>query len=581
MKKLLTFIFTAVMLLSCSGPKDGNYTFQLLTTNDVHGSWFDSTYVGGDLKKSLYAAKFYIDSARTAIGEENTLLVDAGDCLQGDNVAYYFNYVETETPHIYPRLAAYMGYDVVTVGNHDIETGHPVYDRIRKDLESYGIPFLGGNAIKTDNGKPYFQTYKMFKKAGVKVAVLGYTNANIKAWLTESLWSGMTFESLLPLVQNDVDAVIAKEKPEIVIVSVHSGTGEGDGSILESQGLDLYKSLKNVDFLVCAHDHRAVTFQSDSIVLLNAGSRAGYVAQGLLNFTVKDGKVVNKELSAKLIPVDQSKTDQKMRVDFHEDFEKVKAFTLQEVGKLDMDLYTRESFQGQCDYINFIHTVQIGCTPAQLSFAAPLTYNGTIKAGTLIYNDLFTLYPYENQLFVVELSGKEIKDYLEYSYDNWIQTASKPTDHVFKIRPRGDSRYDQAGWSFTGATFNFDSMAGLNYTVDVTKPYGERLNITTLVDGSAFSLDAKYKVAMTSYRASGGGDLLPKGAGVDTDNIDERVVERYPEIREIIYDYLKKNGSISHDKVSDPSVIGTWSFVPEKIAGPAVENDMKLLFGQK
>ena len=142
-KSIIVAASAGFLLAGCgSGPKDGEYVIQLLTTNDVHGTYFDSTYVGNGVKKSLLAVKPIVDSVRAAAGADKVVFIDAGDCLQGDNAAYYFNYVDTLSPHVYPRLAAYMGYDAVTVGNHDIETGHKVYDRIARDLESHGIPFL-------------------------------------------------------------------------------------------------------------------------------------------------------------------------------------------------------------------------------------------------------------------------------------------------------------------------------------------------------------------------------------------------------------------------------------------------------
>ena len=236
MRRSISFIPVAVILffaaVSCSGPKDGSYSITLLTTNDVHGTFFDSTYVGGNVKKSLYSVKYTVDSVRAAEGPENVILVDAGDIVQGDNAAYYFNYVDTLTPHIYPRMAKYMGYDAVVLGNHDIEAGHPVYDRLAKEMKAEGIPLLAGNAIRDDNGERYFPIYTILKRQGLKIAILGYDNANIAGWLPERLWSGMTFESLIPLVQEDVDKVIAKEKPHLVIVAVHSATGTGDGSQL-------------------------------------------------------------------------------------------------------------------------------------------------------------------------------------------------------------------------------------------------------------------------------------------------------------------------------------------------------------
>ena len=575
---LLVFLILVLTAVSCAGPKDGTYRLQLFTTNDVHGRFFDSLYVGGNTKESLLAVARYVDSVRTAEGPENVLLVDAGDCLQGDNAAYYFNYVDTVTPHLYARITDYMGYDAVAVGNHDIETGHPVYDRVAKQMRA---PFLAANALRTDNGEPYFPEYTTVNKSGLKVAILGYTNPNIKNWLAESLWSGMEFKSLIPVVQEGVDKVIEKEHPHVVIVAVHSGTGAGDGSVLESQGLDLYKSLKGVDFLVCSHDHRPFIASKDDLCLINSGSHCRNIGHGTVEVEIKDGQVVSKKLSADLIKVNKKLVDAEMREHFRKDYEAVKAFTLKPVGKLERDMYTRESYAGMCDYMNLLHTLSLSCSPAQISFSAPLTFNGKVKAGQLVYNDLFTIYPYENQLYVVSMSGREIKDYLEYSYDAWINTVSgRKSDNLLKIRNAADPRTGQKRWSFVERSYNFDSAAGINYTVDIRKPYGSRIEIESLADGTKFDMDARYNVAMTSYRASGGGGIMREGAKVDTDRIDERVVARYPEIREILYEYLSEHGTISPEETGNPSVIGSWKFIPEKKASKMLENDMALLFGK-
>ena len=575
---LLVFLILVLTAVSCAGPKDGTYRLQLFTTNDVHGRFFDSLYVGGNTKESLLAVARYVDSVRTAEGPENVLLVDAGDCLQGDNAAYYFNYVDTVTPHLYARITDYMGYDAVAVGNHDIETGHPVYDRVAKQMRA---PFLAANALRTDNGEPYFPEYTTVNKSGLKVAILGYTNPNIKNWLAESLWSGMEFKSLIPVVQEGVDKVIEKEHPHVVIVAVHSGTGAGDGSVLESQGLDLYKSLKGVDFLICSHDHRPFIASKDDLCLINSGSHCRNIGHGTVEVEIKDGQVVSKKLSADLIKVNKKLVDVEMREHFRKDYEAVKAFTLKPVGKLERDMYTRESYAGMCDYMNLLHTLSLSCSPAQISFSAPLTFNGKVKAGQLVYNDLFTIYPYENQLYVVSMSGREIKDYLEYSYDAWINTVSgRKSDNLLKIRNAADPRTGQKRWSFVERSYNFDSAAGINYTVDIRKPYGSRIEIESLADGTKFDMDARYNVAMTSYRASGGGGIMREGAKVDTDRIDERVVARYPEIREILYEYLSEHGTISPEETGNPSVIGSWKFIPEKKASKMLENDMALLFGK-
>ena len=224
------------------------------------------------------------------------------------------------------------------------------------------------------------------------------------------------------------------------------------------------------------------------------------------------------------------------------------------------------------------HKVQLEGSGAQISFAAPLTYNGTVRAGELVYNDMFTIYPYENQLFKLAMTGKEIKDYLEYSYDMWL--AEPGSDHVLRIRAQDDPRNNQVRWSFVERPYNFDSAAGLVYTVDIRRPAGERVDIKSLADGTPFSADSTYSVAMTSYRANGGGGTIINGAGLSKAGIDGRILGRYPEIRELVYKYIKENMVLDESLLSGQPEIGKWEFIPAAEASDRIEDDMMLLFGK-
>ncbi len=550
-------------------------TLHIVTTGDVHGSWFDEPYVGDRTNASLMSVYAYVDSLRNAVGKDNVLLLDAGDCLQGNNAAYYFNYVDKSgAPHLYSRLVEYMGYDAIVVGNHDIEAGHPVYDRVAAELAERGIPWLGGNALRTDNGEPYFPVYKIFNRAGLKVAVLGFTNPNMKAWLGEEQWKGIDFVSLIPYVQEWVDMVNEAEKPEVTVVVVHSGTGSGDGSAYESQGLDLLNSLHGANLIVTSHDHRPAVITGSEALLLNGGSHARRVGHAVITVDQRGKKQRFWNVKAEVVTLDPEKVDEGMKQEFAEDFKLVKDFTLKPIGKLGVELRSRDAYAGMSDYINLIHLVQLSVPGAQVSFAAPLSFNGVVKEGQVIFNDLFTIYPYENELCVLKLTGAELKNYLEYSYDNWIQT---PGEHVLKIVERGDARTGASRWSFVGASFNFDSAAGLVYTVDVTKPYGSRVEIISLADGTEFDPEQWYHIAMTSYRANGGGDLLIKGAGIDKEKLDERVIARYPAIRDMVGAFIAGHEVITHELLSDPVILGEWKFIPES-AVEMLEADMKLMF---
>ena len=104
------------------------------------------------------------------------------------------------------------------------------------------------------------------------------------------------------------------------------------------------------------------------------------------------------------------------------------------------------------------------------------------------------------------------------------------------------------------------------------------MNIISLASGAPFCADSTYNVAMTSYRASGGGGLLRNGAGIDTDRIDTRVVARYPEIRDLVYDAVREAGTLTGDNIADPELLGTWKFIPEDMAARMLEKDMSLVF---
>ena len=569
MRKFFTLILAialALPLLAC--PKD---ELHIVTTGDVHGSFFSKPYVGdGGPRPSLMSVKYYVDSLRNAVGRDNVLLLDCGDIIQGDNASYYFNYIATAKTHVYSRMAAYMGYDACTVGNHDIEAGHPVYDRLYGDLKDEGIPWLAGNAFKPD-GSTYFPGYTIIHKGGRKILVLGFNNANIDNWLSEELWSGMHHASLVPLVQEKVNEMRARVKPDVLIVLIHSGTGEGDASNPESQGLDVFNTLEGADLLVCAHDHKPFSFAKEGCVLVNAGARAANVGHAVLKF--RGRRIISR--SAAVVRLDPGRFDVKMQEKFAPDWEEIRQFTVKPVGELAMSLDAREAYRGMNDYISLLHTVQLASSGADLSLAAPLSFSGYVKPGTLIYNDMFTIYPYENKLYVLKLTGAEIRHMMEYSYDLWICT---PGPHVLNIKHGPDPRTGSERWSFVNRSYNFDSVGGLVYEVDVTRPAVSRIRIISLADGTPFDDVACYQVAMTSYRANGGGSLLTEGAGIPHSELPGRIVRKLPEVRDCIYSYIVSHGKVDHELVSDQSEIGAWKFVPEAVVAPLMDADMALMF---
>ena len=184
---------------------------------------------------------------------------------------------------------------------------------------------------------------------------------------------------------------------------------------------------------------------------------------------------------------------------------------------------------------------------------------------------MFNLYKYENQLYVMRLTGEEIRRHLEMSYDQWVNTMKSPDDHLMLITEK--TIRDQQRLGFQNLFFNFDSAAGIDYEVDVTKPDGEKVRILQMSNGEPFDLEKWYNVAINSYRGNGGGELLTRGAGIPLDSLDNRIVWRSE--RDQRY-YLMQE--IEKLQVADPQPNNNWRFVPEKWTIPAAERDRKLLF---
>ena len=408
----------------------------------------------------------------------------------------------------------------------------------------------------------------MKNKGGRKIAVLGFNNANIKAWLPEKLWSGLNFVDLMECVQQRVDEVRATKTPDLLIVVVHSGTGLGDGSMLENQSLDLLHSLKGVDILVGAHDHRPYTETYNGCIYIDGGARAQAAGHATINFKTGSRTV-------EIARMDRNRRDVKMEETFASEIGKVREFTNAKVGALAMELRSDAALGGMCDYINLLQTVQLDETGADISFAAPIGSGRLAKAGEIVVNDLFKIYPYENQLFVLSLSGKEIKDYLEYSYGEWL--APECRNHLLGIQEKADERTGNTRWSLTGRSYNFDAAAGLIYTVDINKPKGKRVSIKSLANGEKFNPDSWYNVAMTSYRATGGGDLLIKGAGITADELSARVVSRHIEIRELIKRFFLNRREVTPESVYDAKSLGSWKFIPETEASRLFAKGLELL----
>lgn len=578
MKKFFLSSVAAILLFSFN-VEARNVKVKLIETSDVHGNFYPYDFInrkeGGGSLARVYTL---IEKAREETGDSNLIIVDNGDLLQGQPTAYYYNFIDTVSPHVAAEMLRFMGYDAVTLGNHDIETGHAVYDRWIKTL---GIPVLGANITDTITGESYVLPYKVFVIDGVKIAVLGMITPGVPGWLPENLWSGLRFDDMVLTAAKWVPIIKEKENPHVIIGLFHSGRDDTklvDG-IPENQSLTVARNVEGFDAVLMGHDHSVfLDFVKNpaghGVLAANPANNANRVIVLDIDIEVD----VNNELTNLTINGDAVSTDKyEPSPEFLERFESqrkaVEDFVSREVGVVKSPMTTRDAFFGPSAFVDFIHRMQLDISGAQISMTAPLTFDATIAEGPITVADMFNLYKYENLLYTMSLTGREIKDYLEMSYDLWTNQMQNPGEHLLKVRNVESSDMTHTG--FVNPSYNFDSAAGIIYTVDVTKPRGEKITIESLADGSLFDLDETYLVAVNSYRGNGGGNLLTEGAGISKEELNSRIKKSTDkDLRYYLMKYIEEAGEV------DPQPLNQWKFIPEDLVAPAAVSDRELIFGE-
>jgi 2',3'-cyclic-nucleotide 2'-phosphodiesterase/3'-nucleotidase len=482
-------------------------TLFILHTTDIHGHLIPYDYFS-DEPSDRGLARIFTKVQEYRAKHNNVLLIDSGDLIQGTPLTYYFNMIEPEVPN--PMILALntMNYDAFTVGNHDVEQGIAVYTRLEKQSE---FPWLSANSC-LDDGSTYYSPYKI-----------------IPMWLDESLYPGITWKDMVETADTYVDSLLPKT--DILLGSFHSGFDENEGlakcklmgvPVDNASGLVVEK-VPGFDVIFGGHSHRIIpqnktTILSDETLKINSGCHGENLGVVRIIYQIDDQKVTILEKSGWVEPVSNIEPSEELLALSKPYHQKILKYIRKNIGTLTDTLSGKYSRFMDTPFMELVNNAQLDHTGADISFAACFKPEINIPPGNIKIKDIYNMYPYENYLYVVQMTGKQIEQYLEYSARYYVWDGNK-----ISANP-------------TMKGYNCDMAEGISYTIDVTQKVGKRIkDIIITATGESLKIDKVYKVTMNSYRASGGGGHMGAAKASQT----KVIFKSSKEMRNILADYIR------------------------------------------
>lgn len=562
-----------------------------LHTSDIHANLFGCDYrngmrsMGGGISE-IYS--YIYNQLKNTKG--NLIITDGGDNLQGQPLAYYYNFIDTQSPHLVSEVMNEMGYVCGVMGNHDIETGEETFERWMHDCK---YPILGANVIDKRTGKPYLKPYIVIERSGIKIAILGMVTSAIPYCQPDSLWPHLQFEQMLPCAKQWVEVIKEQEHPDLLVGVFHSGYEGGFVIDGENAVKDIAEQVAGFDMICYGHDHHATVhtvanIDGGEVVCMSAACTEGYFAEADIDITFVKGTIESKAIHASVRKIKHVNHDALSRK-YGEQLQTVTEWANQPICRLTETLDEREAFFGPSRFMDFIHQMQLEMTGADISIAMPCSYKTSLQKGNIRRKDLFSLLDYEEFVYTLRLSGEEIKKMLECSYGQWVNTMSSSNEHVLHIHNRNKNvsllkaskrlvkrvlynEKEAYNWRFVSSYDKLVSAMGMVYTVDVTNPAGERVTILSKADKSPFESTAMYNVAVSRKMVWDRWSAL-YAIGLTQEELHLRVVKISEKaLPYFMIDQMAKQGIVNSNMASQ------WHFIPDDMIKSETEKDRNLLF---
>lgn len=534
---LAPLLLAAVLAVPRPAPPD-TARLVIVATTDVHGRAFawdytaDTVFPGG-----LTRVATVVDSLRRAFPGQ-VLLLDSGDLIQGDPFAAYFARVAPQDTNPIVRAMNLAGYDAATLGNHEFNWGLATLARA---LGGAAFPYVSANIRGLPGDTLMYRPYVVLQREGVRVGITGFTTPGVMVWDRKNVDRRVRLERIPAAARRVLPALDRKSDFEIVLV--HSGMDGGSsydttGIGIENAAAMLAHVPSKPDLVVVGHSHREMR---DSVIngvhFIQPKNWAQSVVVMHVDLVRSRGRWSPVRWHADLVPLATVAPSPRLVSALQGAHDSVRAWARQPLATSSAAMPLAMARARPTPVIEFIQSVQKEVTGAELSAAAAFNLEGGFPAGAVRLSDVASIYPYENTLRAVRISGAQLKAYLERSAE-FYQTDS--AGHV-QLNP------DMPG-------YNFDMVSGASYVIDLSRPVGSRIR-DLAVGSKPVTPSDSFTMAVNSYRQEGGGGYtMLKGAPVTYD--------RGENIRDLLVEKLRALGTI------DPAryTADNWRIAPPALA---------------
>jgi 2',3'-cyclic-nucleotide 2'-phosphodiesterase/3'-nucleotidase len=508
----------------------------VLATTDTHGNIYPyDYYVAQPAARGLAKIARLVETARKE--NPNNVLIDCGDSIQGSPIeAVYQHYVRTGAMPLHiplaeplttdPVMAAMnrMGYDAMTVGNHEFNFGLKNLDRARSDAR---FPWLSANTrVKTGASNRPFDAYIIKEIGGVKLAIIGVTTPSIPMWDEPKNHAGYDSLPIIDTLQRVVPEVRTKHHADVVVIAAHSGlgrdlrTGVAETNQLSGENAmyDAAMKVPGIDAIVFGHTHNQVASADLNGVLLMQPKNWA-ISLGRIDLTLDNssGHWAISSKTSRLIPVTlEGAVDESILEAARPYHEAAERYLNTPVATSRIELTSSLSRVEDTAILDAIQAVQLSLAKADVSFASSFNPRVRIPAGQVTVRQIAALYLYDNTLLAVEGNGRMVREALENASRYFL-----PCTGDCSAGPLIDRKMPG---------FNYDVAQGVEYTIDVSKPVGQRIRELRW-KGKLLAEDQPLRIALNNYRAGGsGGYVMFRGAKVlwrSTDEIRDMIVQYY------------------------------------------------------